>query len=497
MPLSIASPSPKILKKSIVDPDFLVDGYIVAVLPIALVLQRLPLIKTLSTMIFIWGLVCLLTVVVQSYVGLVIQRVFLGIVESSVSPGFVLITSLWYTKEEQTSRVGFWYASTGIFSMFSGVVNYGLGHAGGPLATWKYMYFFAGAWTVVWAFVVLCFIPDSPNAPGRRFTEEEKILLKQRLASNMTGKDQTQWKWDQVIEALRDLKLWIFMLCGAAIYVCNGGVTAFGARIIKSFGYSSLDSILLQIPGGAMTCVAIYIVGYLTGRFRDARTYILPLSCLPVMAGAIMIWKGSWVHKALPLWGYYLLPTFGAPYVMILGIAASNVAGGTKKAICNGMIFIGYNVGNIVGGYIVFADETPAHYRSTWVAIIVCMCFVIAASFVLRYIMARENQLRVSAAESFTEEAKDNDAQTEVESEQFDFQDLSDWQRKEFSSKASRRTNSRAAHQADEDTSKFDFEHVLRYVSDTIEIYDAHRTKLQKVITRLQGVITQVPGGYN
>ncbi|ESK87984.1 mfs [Moniliophthora roreri MCA 2997] len=390
-------------------------GYIVAVLPIALVLQRLPLIKTLSTMIFIWGL-----------------RVFLGIVESSVSPGFVLITSLWYTKEEQTSRVGFWYASTGIFSMFSGVVNYGLGHAGGPLATWKYMYFFAGAWTVVWAFVVLCFIPDSPNAPGRRFTEEEKILLKQRLASNMTGKDQTQWKWDQVIEAPRDLKLWIFMLCGAAIYVCNGGVTAFGARIIKSFGYSSLDSILLQIPGGAMTCVAIYIVGYLTGRFRDARTYILPLSCLPVMAGAIMIWKGSWVHKALPLWGYYLLPTFGAPYVMILGIAASNVAGGTKKAICNGMIFIGYNVGNIVGGYIVFADETPAHYRSTWVAIIVCMCFVIAASFVLRYIMARENQLRVSAAESFTEEAKDNDAQTEVESEQFDFQDLTDWQRKEF-----------------------------------------------------------------
>jgi hypothetical protein len=92
-----------------------------------------------------------------------------------------------------------------------------------------------------------------------------------------------------------------------------------------------------------MTCIVIYIVGYLAGRFKDARTYILPASCLPVIAGSIMIWKGSWEHKALPLWGYYLLPTFGAPYVLILGIAASNVAGGTKKAICNGMIFIGYN----------------------------------------------------------------------------------------------------------------------------------------------------------
>lgn len=59
-------------------------GYIVSVLPIALILQRLPIVKTLAAFIFVWGVVCLLTVVVKDYKGLVVQRVFLGLTEVRV-----------------------------------------------------------------------------------------------------------------------------------------------------------------------------------------------------------------------------------------------------------------------------------------------------------------------------------------------------------------------------------------------------------------------------
>lgn len=68
------------------------------------------------------------------------QRVFLGVLESSISPGFVLITSQWYKKSEQAARLGVWYSATGIFSAFSGIVNYGLGSADGSFAPWKRMY---------------------------------------------------------------------------------------------------------------------------------------------------------------------------------------------------------------------------------------------------------------------------------------------------------------------------------------------------------------------
>ncbi|KAK1229410.1 hypothetical protein PQX77_007530 [Marasmius sp. AFHP31] len=323
--------------------------------------------------------------------------------------------------------------------MFSGIVNYGIGHAGGKLATWKYMYFFAGGWTMLWAFVFLV-VPESPNNPGSRFTEEEKVLLRQRLSSNMTGKNQTGWKWNQVVEAIKDPKLWIMMLCSSATYIANGGVSVFGARIIKSFGYSSLDAILLQIPGGAMTCVAIYFTGYLAGRLKDCRTYILAASCLPVMVGAIMIWKGDWAHRAVPLIGFYLLPTLGAPHVLILSIAASNVAGGTKKAICSGMIFIGYNISNIIGGYVVFTEEAAQHYPSTWIAVIVSMSFIFVSSFALRFVMARENARRDSLArqQALEKDARgdediEKDSRTSItDDESFAFEDLTDWEQEKF-----------------------------------------------------------------
>ena len=53
-----------------------------------------------------------------------------------------MITSQWYKQSEQATRLGIWYSATGIFSVFSGLVNYGLAQAGGSLAPWKAMYVF-------------------------------------------------------------------------------------------------------------------------------------------------------------------------------------------------------------------------------------------------------------------------------------------------------------------------------------------------------------------
>lgn len=61
----------------------LTDGYIAAVLPISLLLQRLPLVKTLAFFVLVWGIICILTVAVTDYPGLVTQRVFLGVAEAS------------------------------------------------------------------------------------------------------------------------------------------------------------------------------------------------------------------------------------------------------------------------------------------------------------------------------------------------------------------------------------------------------------------------------
>lgn len=369
-------------------------GYIISVLPIALLLQSLPLGKASAGCVFIWGAIVFLTCACTSYEGLTAQRFFLGFVEAAVSPAFVAISTMFYTKREYSARIGFWYSATGIFSMFSGVLNYALGTVNSSIATWKILYLFAGSWTIAWSFVMLFCIPDSIDKATRFFSAQERQFLKQRVEKEVQGADDKKFRKDLVLDALKDPLVYVYMVIGALIYICNGGVTAFGARIIRTFGYTSLQAILLQIPGGASTVLAIAICVWIDGRFKNMTCYLMALSCVPVIIGSIIIWKGSWRERGLPLFGYTLIPVFGAPYIMLLSLAARNTAGGTKKAIVNGAIFIGYCIGNIIGPYTVLTPEAPVHYRTTWITLICSMSIVVVMSFGLRAYFIWENKRR-------------------------------------------------------------------------------------------------------
>jgi hypothetical protein len=74
---------------------------------------------------------------------------------------------------------------------------------------------------------------------------------------------------------------------------------------------------------------------------------------MPVMIGAIILWCAPWHPRGIPLFGYYLIPMFGAPYSLLLSLLASNVRGRTKRAVGAAAVFVGYNVGNIIGPYMV------------------------------------------------------------------------------------------------------------------------------------------------
>lgn len=94
-------------------------------------------------------------------------------------------------------------------------------------------YLVAGSITILWALIVLAVLPDSPASSHRWFTEEERFILVTRMRGNVVGADVRKVKWYQVREAFQDVKIWLMGAMGAAIYVCNGGVTAFGSLIIK------------------------------------------------------------------------------------------------------------------------------------------------------------------------------------------------------------------------------------------------------------------------
>lgn len=72
---------------------------------------------------------------------------------------------------------------------------------------------------MAWAFVIWLVLPDSPLTPGRFFNEREKEILARRFYESAAVRDRQPFRWYQFVEALVDVKTWIYLLMGAAIYV--------------------------------------------------------------------------------------------------------------------------------------------------------------------------------------------------------------------------------------------------------------------------------------
>lgn len=88
--------------------------------------------------------------------------------------------------------------------------------------------------------------------------------------------------------------------------IASGGISTFGNLIVKSFGYSSFETILFNIPFGVIQIVAIIGSGWLATRFQRKGLVITGISILPVI-GTILMLTVPRHQKGLLLFGYYLV----------------------------------------------------------------------------------------------------------------------------------------------------------------------------------------------
>lgn len=134
-----------------------------------------------------------------------------------------------------------------------GLLSFGVSKfQGGPIFNWQLLFLILGCATCVWSFFIGLFLPDSPYS-AKCYTEEEKALMIERVRDNETGISNKEYKKYQVVEALTDPFVWC---CVLMILVANfiiGGLGVFSNLIIEQFGFTLLQTQLLNIAQGAWT----------------------------------------------------------------------------------------------------------------------------------------------------------------------------------------------------------------------------------------------------
>ncbi|PYH48137.1 putative MFS allantoate transporter [Aspergillus saccharolyticus JOP 1030-1] len=333
-------------------------GYLAFSYPASLLMVRFPLGKYLACTYIIWAIVLACHAATTTFTGLMIARFVLGCTEASVSPGFSLLTSLWYRTSEQPLRHGIWFCGNSLSLIIGGAIAVGIWQIETSLPAWKWLYIIFGLVTLTWGVVMLFRLPDSPTN-ATFLTPEEKAIAIARLKANRAGYKTNRIDRGQMGEALRDPKTWFLGVLILGCNIPNGGYTTFSGLILQGFGYNTLYTLLLGIPGGFISFLVVLVSCYTSSRIPNSRcTISIILTCLSILGTALV---SATHHNASRYIGLILMSFYAVTMPLSMALISANVGGVTKRSTVSAIYFILYCVGNIVGPQLFFADEAPRY----------------------------------------------------------------------------------------------------------------------------------------
>ncbi|KAF2756576.1 MFS transporter [Pseudovirgaria hyperparasitica] len=373
------------------------------------IIQHVPIAKYLGFNIIAWGTVLAFHALTHNFAGLVAVRVLLGIFEAVCQPSFMVMSSMWYKREEQAQTVTYWYMMNGAQQIVGGLLAYCFTLIGNDKAikSWQAIFLCYGIFSVFWGVFVLFWLPDSPMR-AKCFSEADKHLLVERVRSNQTGLQNKTYRREQVIEALTDVQTWCYGLIAICTTLPTSGLGAFANIIIKGFNFTTLQVQLLAMVLGAYIIIVLMSSMWLVKRFNQT-CFIMGLYVIPSFVGTIVLMTVVNTSKATQgglLFSYYIVLSFWAAQTLSMSLISRNVAGQTKKTVVVAFNFVCWAGGNAAGSQVFLSWDAPRYFIafSTHMG---CYVLLVIVIIVLRTHLVRQNRKKDELAAAGVKEAKD------------------------------------------------------------------------------------------
>lgn len=135
-----------------------------------------------------------------------------------------------------------------------------------------------------------------------------------------------------------------------------------------------------------MEIISLVSAGYLGDKLKN-RLLVSSFWLWMSMLGMILIVALPLENRGGRLAGYYLTGASATPFVALLSLISSNVAGYTKKTTVAAMFLIAYCVGNIIGPQ----TFRPGKYVPAEITIIVCWGVCLADLYFIFWYCKRQN----------------------------------------------------------------------------------------------------------
>lgn len=245
---------------------------------------------------------------------------------------------------------------------------------------------------MIFGALIWLFFPDSPVS-ARFLTPEERAQAILRISSNHSGVEQKHFKRYQFIEALQDPKTWLFFFHSWSQEMANGLTNQY-SLIIKSFGFTTLQTTLLGCLNGVTAGISLGAAAIILAKTKNCRAWISAAAYIPPIISSILLLTLPWNNRVGLLVAIYIRATGGIPYSVVMIWAANCSAGHTKKTTVIALYHVGYGLGNILSPQLFQAQYAP-RYLVTWGVILGVACILPAIIVLyLRYYLVAENRKR-------------------------------------------------------------------------------------------------------
>lgn len=381
-------------------------------------IQKYPISKVMASFIICWGIVLACHSACKTYASLMIVRTLLGIFESASAVGCIAISGMYYTKAEQSARIGYWATQAGTGYIIGGLISFGFLHYNGKTFTsWQIMFLVVGLVTVVFGIVTFIYLPD--NVTNAWFlNQEEKVQVVKHIRDNQTGLENKKFKKHHVKELFFHDKLtWPMLAITACSQISTGSIGTFSVTITQTFGFDSYETALLQLPIGAITAMIILITTQMISRWGQI-TLITTSMYVPAIIGCIVMLALPLSNKVGNLLALYLLYSGSCVITNIYIWNSCNTSGYCKRIFRNAITMVTYNVACIVAPQMFRAYSAP-RYIPAKIALLVTQCVCIPLQLYVGYLSKKENERR----------DKEQEGQTP---EKYQFLDLTDIENRSF-----------------------------------------------------------------
>ncbi|KAB8268849.1 major facilitator superfamily domain-containing protein [Aspergillus minisclerotigenes] len=259
-------------------------GYLVGQLPGNLLMAKSNPRWFLPVIMFMWSCGTICMPAMTNGVGFCVVRFFIGLTEAPFFPALTLLTSSWYTKEESPMRMAIWHAGNTISNIISGFLAAGVlenmdGISG--LHAWQWFFLIEGIASIVVAVASFIFLPAWPHNT-RFLSEEESQMAQYRVLVSNGGRDETVGgTWDGLRDAVKDPFTWFFCLMHFALVTAQS-FKDFLPSIIKTFGFDTMTTYLVQAPPYAIAYVFACAAAWSCGRLQESTWHIV----IPIIISA-------------------------------------------------------------------------------------------------------------------------------------------------------------------------------------------------------------------